>query len=220
MGVFANRLIYNVFGGLIPDGKIGLKILGHRLFVGGKWDQIGKLQYDFLLKEGLKPENCLLDIGCGALRGGVHFIQYLNEGNYLGFDKNKELIDIGIKRELGEQLSNLKKPEFVVSSSFEFDKFKKKPQYSLSLSLFTHLNSSEIESCLHNLKQFVDEGHFYYATFFLGDSVKNPTNSHSLDHFEYSVREMRTFGENAGWKVEYLGDWCHPRKQMMIKYIA
>ena len=49
----------------------------HRNFIGGKWEEIGRLQYDFLREQGLQPQDKLLDIGCGCLRGGIHFIDYL-----------------------------------------------------------------------------------------------------------------------------------------------
>ena len=28
----------------------------------------------------------LIDIGCGALRGGVHFVRHLDPGHYFGMD--------------------------------------------------------------------------------------------------------------------------------------
>ncbi len=51
----------------------------HRGLVGGLWDELGKLQLDFLTESGLKPSHKLLDIGCGCLRGGVHYVKYLEE---------------------------------------------------------------------------------------------------------------------------------------------
>ena len=42
----------------------------HRRCVGGKWDEIGKLQTDFLKEQGLEKNMKFLDIGCGSLRGG------------------------------------------------------------------------------------------------------------------------------------------------------
>jgi len=51
--------------------------------VGGMWEQIGQLQFDFLVNHGLEPNHKLLDIGCGTLRGGRHFITYLVPGNYM-----------------------------------------------------------------------------------------------------------------------------------------
>ncbi len=42
----------------------------HRDFIGGHWDLLGKLQLDFMRDQGLKPDQKVLDIGCGALRAG------------------------------------------------------------------------------------------------------------------------------------------------------
>lgn len=52
--------------------------------IGGMWEEIGQLQIDFLKSEGLLPAHRLLDIGCGTLRGGRHFIGYLDAGRYTG----------------------------------------------------------------------------------------------------------------------------------------
>jgi hypothetical protein len=60
-----------------------------RSIVGGEWDEIGRLQFDFLNGAGLKPRHVLLDVGCGCLRGGVHFVAYLERGNYVGIDINQ-----------------------------------------------------------------------------------------------------------------------------------
>ena len=40
----------------------------HRESVGGMWDEIGCLQFEFLKKQGLLPEHKFLDVGCGSLR--------------------------------------------------------------------------------------------------------------------------------------------------------
>lgn len=58
-----------------PDGTVGMYLLGHREYVGGMWDEIGKLQFNFLLSRGLRPEHVFLDIACGPLGGGeIHTI--------------------------------------------------------------------------------------------------------------------------------------------------
>jgi hypothetical protein len=113
-----------------------------------------------------------------------------------------------------------KKPEFVVSDSFEFYKFSRKPQFSIAQSLLTHLNPGDIRLCIRNLREFVEQDHVLFATFFEGRSSSNPNSSHSHEVFRYSSNEMATFGEQAPWKATYIGDWGHPRNQMMMKYKA
>ena len=76
---------------------------------GGTWDETGKLQFEFLIKEELKPEHFLLDVGCGSLRGGIHFIRYLDRGRYYGRDMDESLSDAG-KSLLGKIRLTHKKP--------------------------------------------------------------------------------------------------------------
>lgn len=203
-----------------PEGRLGILLLGHRDYVGGKWDEIGKLQFDFMIERGLEPSHCLLDIGCGSLRGGVQFIRYLEPENYLGIDSEAKLIHLGIKKELGKQAYREKSPQFVVSRRFEFNRFTKKPNYSLAQSLFTHLDAEDIELCLKNLRGFVGDGHSFFATFFEGISPKMDQISHSHDAFAYSRNELAAIGARTGWRPEYVGDWKHPRNQKMMKFIA
>ena len=59
---------------------------GRYVWIGGHWEALGKLQFDYLVANGLKPGHRLLDIGCGTLRGGRHFIRYLAPGGYTGID--------------------------------------------------------------------------------------------------------------------------------------
>jgi hypothetical protein len=75
--------------------------LDHRAYVGGLWEGIGRLQFEFRLRQGLAPSDCFHDIACGSLRGGVHFINYLDPGNYLGIEKQRRLVELGIEKELG-----------------------------------------------------------------------------------------------------------------------
>ncbi len=202
------------------DGSMGVAALGHRDYIGGMWEQMGKLQFDFVVGRGLQPDNVFLDIACGSLRGGVHFIRYLEPGMYLGIDKEKALIRRGLARELPRQVRKEKRPELVVSDAFEFDRFSKRPDFSLAQSLFSHLNAADVERCLANLRAKVALQHRLYATFNLGASARNPSHSHSHGRFWFSPDELAAVGLRNGWLSNYIGDWGHPRGQVMMEFIA
>src|SRR5262245_10940275 len=68
--------------------------------VGGLWDEVGRLQRDHLVDDRLRPDIRLVDIGCGPLRGGVHFVRYLEPGNYYGLELNPAWLDAGYNTEL------------------------------------------------------------------------------------------------------------------------
>src|ERR1700679_133746 len=67
----------------------------HRSAVGGMWDEVGQLQFEFLVSEGLAPDSYLLDMGCGSLRGGIHFISHLEPSHYFGIDRTPRLLAAG-----------------------------------------------------------------------------------------------------------------------------
>ena len=198
-----------------PDGRLGIWLAGHRDYVGGRWLEVSRLQTDFMIKIGLRPDHVLLDVGCGSLRGGVEFIPYLHAGNYLGLDSSNRLIQVGIKEELGRRLLKLKSPEFVVSRHFEFEKFSKKPDFAIAHSIFTHLNESNIRLCLDELRRFVNPGCRLYATYFIADA---PQTNQKI--YQYSREMVEDFGAKAGWTVNYIGEWGHPENQMMVEYLA
>lgn len=192
---------------------------GPRGFVGGLWHEMGELQFRFLVDHGLRPAHTLLDVACGSLRLGSRIIPYLDAGNYLGIDIDESLIRHGRDVELGPVLDEMKRPEFVVSGSFEFEKFSKRPDFAIAQSLFTHLTAADISLCLAKLRKHRRETTVFYATFFETPTpVTNRDNSHPHAAFRYTRDEMRVMGLQGGWNMEYIGDWKHPRDQKMLRY--
>jgi len=75
-------------------------------------------------------------------------------------------------KELGRAIHEEKATEFIVSSSFEFEKFTRKPTFALAQSLFTHLEERDILDCMSKLRAFVDPGMRFFSTYFIGDRSK------------------------------------------------
>ena len=219
--IFVKRVInkLGIRGELQPMGPEGIKKMGHREYVGGMWEIIGKHQFQFLLDQGLQPHHYLVDIACGSLRAGVHIIPYLDPGHYLGIEKEGDLIELGIEKELGKELYEAKKPEFVVSDSFEIEKFSARPDYAIAQSLFTHLPPSLIHACFAKLRASINPDGVFFGTFNETKKVRvNPEDAHSHEFFAYTRGQMEAFGAENGWKAEYIGEWGHPRQQKMVKY--
>jgi ubiquinone/menaquinone biosynthesis C-methylase UbiE len=186
------------------------------------WEEIGKVQIDFMLRQGLKPDDIFVDVACGSLRAGRHFISYLNPTNYLGLDHNEWLIEAGLKHEITAQERKEKRPEFVVSETFEFDQFTKQPNLGLAQSLFSHLTTDDIHLCLDNLKSKMQPGGRFFATFvpagFLPPDYENPDESDDKLAFEYDAEDILKIGRKLGWQAQYIGDWGHPRGQEMLEF--
>ncbi|NOZ12195.1 MAG: hypothetical protein GXO69_00945 [Acidobacteria bacterium] len=204
---------------LNPEGEQGIKKRGHREYVGGMWDEIGQLQFDFLLRKGLKPDSFLLDIACGSLRLGVKVIPYLQASHYLGIEKEGSLVKAGLENELDPALRAEKEPNIVISDSFEFEKFEKKADFAIAQSLFTHLSPALITLCFRKLYLYLQDDGVFYATYFETDrKIKNPKKSHAHAIFSYTQEEMIDFGEMNGFTADYIGNWNHPRNQVIVEY--
>lgn len=200
----------------------------HREFVGGLWDEIGTLQFDFLRAQGLTPADALLDVGCGALRGGVHFVRYLDRGGYCGLDVNASLLEAG-RQELGDALLRDKSPRLVVSADFGFAAFGRRFRYALAVSVFTHLDMNRIVLCLARMREVLaPDGRFFASWFEAPHAACMQPQDHAAgirtyyvhDPFHYAYGEMQAMAALAGMTVERIGDWGHPRGQRMLCFRA
>ncbi len=114
------------------------------------WEEIGKLQFDFLVERGLQPGHYLLDIGCGSLRGGVHFIRYLDKGRYFGLEKEASLLEAGRSVELKRYALEEKGPQLFEADDFDLSALPPEVRFDFMLaqSVFTHLPPQLIEFCV------------------------------------------------------------------------
>ena len=219
---------------IVVDGYLNLArrygaLNKHRRAVGGEWDFIGKLQFDFLVKQGLKPDHRLLDVGCGSLRGGVHFIRYLDDGNYYGIDRQQWLLDAGKKHELPRYGVADKTVHLLCRDDFDFSQFGVQFDYALAQSVFTHLPWNTIMRCLTNMKLVLKPGGTFYATYF-----EDPDGSHRVstitqlpggritypdrDPYHYEFDVFVEMARRVGLTVTRIGSWNHPRNQYVMVF--
>jgi hypothetical protein len=204
---------------LDPEGTEGIKQRGHRDYIGGHWEEIGKLQYDFLRQQGLTPQSYLLDIACGSLRLGSKVIPYLEPEHYLGIEKETDLVAAGLEQELDMGLETEKRPNIVISDAFEFSKLGQKADFAIAQSLFSHLPPSLINLCFNNLHPWLSDDGVFYATYFEVEKPrKNASRPHDHGYFAYTKSDLVAFGETNGYSANYIGNWNHPRGQVMVEY--
>jgi cyclopropane fatty-acyl-phospholipid synthase-like methyltransferase len=186
-----------------------------RAAVGGMWDDVGRMQFDFMCQQGLQPSHTLLDFGCGCLRGGLHFIRFLNKGNYWGVDISPEILDKG-KELLAEAGLNEKTPTLRVNRDLKFDDFGgKKFDFILAVSVLTHMPLEDTAECFENIRKVMKPTAVFFATFL--DGGNRTYTKRGYQDFYHPFETMKKLGESYHLQVSLVETFAHPRKQKMMR---
>lgn len=186
------------------------------------WKKIGKMQLDWLVDHGMEPHHKLLDYGCGPGRAADWLVDYLNSGNYLGIDINEKAINTARNR-ISKRFTG-KAPGFMTMEQFStitvpcFD-------YVIAHSVFTHCTKEQITTIMDNVDRVLNPEGVFFATCFEADEgvqrqrqgTTNTTTFSDRDPFHYPQSFWQESPAFAGWQVEWIGDWDHPRNQKMLR---
>ncbi len=191
------------------------------------WQAIGRHQFDFLVSEGLTPEHYMLDVGCGMLRGGWHFINYLQPGHYFGIDRNARALAAGEKKLEREGIAD-RRPTLVVRSDFTVADLNQSFDFALAQSVFTHLSFNSIVRCLARVGPVLRPGGRFYATFFASPGPRLRVEPLTImadyridvyldrDPYYYDPALFAWLCEGSDLVCEHRGEWGHPRSQQML----
>jgi SAM-dependent methyltransferase len=171
------------------------------------WEPIGRRQFEFLVEQGLHPHHYLLDVGCGSLRAGIHFVRYLERGHYHGLDIDPRLLRGG-RHELRDAGLANKGAILLQSDHFELSRFGRKFDVALAQSVFTHLPFNSIIRCIGEIEQVLVPGGRFFASFFKAESRLLITDR---DPFLYEPDIFRWVVAGSSLTVDLLGEWGHPR---------
>jgi SAM-dependent methyltransferase len=202
----------------------------HRRAIGyvEEWDVHGPRQLEFLREQGLRPEHYFLDVGCGPLRGGVHFISYLEAGHYFGVDKNEKVLEAARDVELERYGVVDKQPTLVAMENFEFTALGRRFDYAWAQSVFTHLPLNNIIRCVMNIEKALEPGGKFLATFY--ENVDGKRNLEPIrqspqvvsyfdeDSFHYDYGTFEWIADGTGLDVSYHGEWGNPRNQKVVVF--
>ena len=182
--------------------------------VGGMWEEIGKLQFDFLLRMGLRPADRLLDLGCGTLRGGRHFIRYLESGRYTGIDISERAIASAHLLVETEGLE-AQRPRLLVSRNrdLKFEEFAGETfDVLLAQSVFTHLRPEHIEECFQHVSSIMHPASTFYFTY-----AEAPEFTQTrVEGFRYPRHFFQDMADRYKFRLaDHSADYPHPRGQRM-----
>lgn len=169
----------------------------------GVWMESQAFQLDFLRARGLTPDDSVLDIGCGPLRGGIVLIDYLAPGNYVGIDVRAEVI-AEAERQISERGLAGKAPAVFTSTSFGRDELEDRTfDVIWSFQVLYHLDDALVGECLAQIERRLRPGGAAYA------NVNTEFPDGQWKEFPFVQRPVGFYeelGSRHGLRVETLGE--------------
>ena len=127
-----------------------------------------RFQFKFLTSRGLRPEHRLLDVGCGTLRGGVAFIEYLEPGHYIGVESRAKVLEEG-RRELVEAGLEHKQPVLINAADPADIQLDGQFDFAWAFSVLFHMPDDVVDAYLGFISGGLSDGGEFYANVMLGD---------------------------------------------------
>ncbi len=172
--------------------------------LGGAWENDAKqlqnreMIFKFLVEQGLKKSDKLVDYGCGSLRIGSKLIEFLDPGRYIGFDITDRFYKLGLNTVKQETVTT-KSPEFyVISDSAILNCKKSLPAYIISIGVLMHIPPNELKEFFANIISLLSPSGVAYITY-KQSSVTQKTNLTSWVH-SYSL--VNATVEELGGQIE------------------
>lgn len=180
-----------------------------------RWLALGRMQFDYLIEHGLRPEHRMLDIGCGNLRGGWRFIEHLDTGHYYGIDISPDIL-IAAKRTLTERRLQDKLPHLTITGDLTLD-FLPSDHFDVvhAHSVFSHSPLNVIEECLANVGRVLMDTGFFDFTF---DRTEGTEHQVLGEDFYYRTETLLALARKHGLQARFMEDWeKRPHGQSKIR---
>ncbi|MEU4683413.1 class I SAM-dependent methyltransferase [Streptomyces xinghaiensis] len=180
-----------------PDAAVGSQ--SHE-----RWLALGAMQFDYLAGHGLRPEHRMLEIGCGNLRAGWRFIDYLDTGHYYGIDISPDILfaaqDTLVRCGLREKLPTLT-PVRDLTFAFLPDAYF---DVVHAHSVFSHSPLPVIEECFAHVGRILAPGGWFDFTF---DRTEAEEHHVLREDFYYRTETLTALAEKHGLSARFMEDW-------------
>jgi ubiquinone/menaquinone biosynthesis C-methylase UbiE len=190
------------------------------------WLKIGQMQFDYLVAHGLKPGMRMLEIGCGNLRAGRLFIEYLDAGDYHGIDISPDIL-LAAQRTLAEAGLQHKLPHLTLVQDLKLE-FLPAGHFDVvhAHSVFSHSPVEVIEECLAHVGRVMKPDGFFDFTF---DRTEGAEHQVLREDFYYRTETLVALAGRYGLIGQFMTDWeklphqqskLHITRPAELRYIA
>ncbi|MGD9481788.1 class I SAM-dependent methyltransferase [Streptomyces sp. TRM70308] len=180
-----------------------------------RWVALGQMQFDYLVRHGLAPGDRMLEIGCGNLRAGRLFIEYLEPGHYHGIDISPEILLAArqtlIRHGLADKLPHLTLVDDLKLAHLPDGHFTVVHAHSV----FSHSPVEVIDECLAHVGRVLAPGGYFDFTY-----NRTLGNEHHVlrEDFYYRTETLTALAASHGLVARPMADWEElPHQQSKIR---
>jgi ABC-type polysaccharide/polyol phosphate transport system ATPase subunit len=197
----------------------------HRVAVGGKWRESGEWQLEFLRAQGLRPEDYVLDVGCGSMAGARVMLPFMDEHRYWGYEKDRRLFEAGVTIELVRARVRPERGHLIVNDWFDLRESPHRFRFAVANGFWSRLPLNAIARCVNAVLTKMEPGGRFYATWYDNPDVSNfdpivhsdgPTTYPDMEPYHYSYGVLAAVCEALGARVTRVGGTAHPRGESVM----
>lgn len=180
-----------------------------------RWLALGEMQFAYLREHGLKPADRMLEIGCGNLRAGWRFIQYLNPGNYYGIDISPDILlaaqDTLVRYNLRDKLPCLTPVRDLTFAFLPDEHFTVVHAHSV----FSHCPMETLDECLAHVGRIMRPEGFFDFTF---NRTEDREHHVLREDFYFRTDTLIELARSHGLEARFMEDWeQRPHRQSKIR---
>jgi SAM-dependent methyltransferase len=179
------------------------------------WLELGQLQFDYLTGHGLQPGDRMLEIGCGNLRAGRLFIDYLDPGHYYGIDISPDIL-VAAQQTIAEYGLQGKLPHLSVVTDLRLE-FLPADRFTVvhAHSVFSHSPIGVIDECLAHVGRVMTRDGIFDFTFDRTDGTEHQV---LREDFYYRTETLLELAAKHGLNAQFMTDWEElPHEQSKIR---
>lgn len=200
----------------------------HRVVPGGHWLEGGDWVFELLRRQGLQPEDSVLDVGCGGLATGRLLLSFLEPGRYWGFDVDQALILAGTTIELPKVGVSSERGFYVFNPEFDLTRVTGGIRFAVSEGFFSRLPLDRIARCIAAVMHKLSRSGCFFATWF---DNPNADSFEPIDrdgfvtysdaepyHYSFAILAAvcQAFGARAERLDDQVGGVPHPRGESLM----
>jgi len=179
------------------------------------WLSLGERQFTYLCDHGLRADHRMFEIGCGNLRAGWRFIEFLEAGAYTGVDISPEIL-IAAQETLADRGLEAKRPYLMLVGDMSF---KALPDAHFDVvhahSVFSHSPVDVVGAAITGVRRVIKPDGFFDFTY--NQSGDGRYWETLREDYFYPTEMLVGMAGERGFGVEKMEGWAHPQAKLRLR---